>query len=123
MGRTLPRERSLDPSYWFDNDTLVCRKAGDYILRVYDDPTPFESAIIQVNPGLVMSKNAEDNAAVAFWPQVMFQGSFGVLRVSGDGRQLAFASQGNKGRVSVGYRLINTFGQVSEPVCIELLVV
>lgn len=124
LGRTLPREEGKKPFYWFENGSLVCREPGEYTLRVFDNVNNFDNVIIKVNKGLF--KAEEENlfdCSVPFWPQIMFQGAFGVARVSNDGRQLSFAAQGNKGAVSVGYRLINAYGQVSEPACVNITVI
>jgi hypothetical protein len=122
-GVILPREQGYQPLYWFEGNTLKVRFSGSYTIRIFDNILPFESTLIEVISGNHMSDDGKHfNSAVSFWPQVMYQGSFGVARVSNCGRNLSFASS-EKGSTSIGYRLINVFGQVTEPACINVQVI
>lgn len=123
-GRILSRELGFEPEYWFEGGLLKCREPGSYTLRVFDNITMFDDVIINVNSGITMSDGfSYFKAGIPFWPEVLTQPNFGVARVSNCGRHLAFASQGETGSVSFGYRLRNAYGQVSEPSCANITVV
>lgn len=117
-GVVLPREQPHEPLYWFENGNLVLKDSGSYTLRVYASIDPFESRQISVGRRIVMSDGALFKVGVPFWPQVLSQPEHGIARVANDGRNLAYVSQGFRGQEAFSYRLVNIFGQVTEPNCV-----
>ena len=115
-GVTLNREEGFFPEYYFEDGKLVVRKPGDYIVRVYASLLPFEDTTINVANNV----QAEGNSFVTtipFWPQILGQPQNGVARVSNDGRRMSYVSNGFVGADSFSYRMVNAYGQVSEPAC------
>lgn len=119
-GVTLNREHGIFPDYWFDNGRLVCREPGTYTLRLYDSIMPFEQWVINVGKKIVPSDGNLFKVGVPFWPQILAQPAHGIARVSNDGRNLAYVSRGYVGQVAFSYRLVNAFGQCSEPACVNI---
>ena len=116
-GRVLNRAEGFEPDYWFEGGNLVVRQAGSYSLREYDKIGPFEDAVIKTGRNFVLSDGGAFRVGVPFWPQVLSQPENGVARVSNDGKSLAYVSQGFRGQASFAYRMVNAYGQVSEPAC------
>lgn len=121
-GKVLNRERTIRPDYWFDGDRLVCREPGDYVLRPLGDLEPFERNVIPVGNQVILSVSGGFKVGIPFWPQVLTQPSDGLARVSNDGRNLAYVSRDFTGQVSFSYRVVNFYGQVSEPACVTVTV-
>lgn len=119
-GHTLNRAEGFLPDYWFEGTTLKVRKPGNYLLRVYGLLSPFESNLIPVGRRMVKGQGGGFNSSVPFWPQIMSQPEFGLARVSNDGQSVAYVSQGVTGQASFSYRLVNAYGQVSEPACVRV---
>jgi hypothetical protein len=117
-GVTLSRERTLSPDYWFEGGFLRTSESGAYTLRVYNDIMPFEKCVVPIGKKIIQSDGNLFKVGVPFWPQILAQPEFGIARVSNDGRNIAFCSQGTVGQAAFSYRLMNAFGQVSEPACI-----
>lgn len=123
-GVTLPREQGILPLYWFEGDTIHFYKPGTYTLREYKDINVFDGCVVEVPSGAYMSDDSVHfNSGIKFWPQVMFQDPMGIARVANDGRNLAFATPNVGATASIGFRLINDYGQVTEPVCINVVVI
>lgn len=120
-GVILPREQGFKPSYWFEGNRLKVAQSGEYTVRIFNDIMPFDTALIEVPSGNYMSEDGRHfNCGVPFWPQILYSGEYGIARVSNCGRNLSFLSNGIKDTTSIGYRLINAFGQVSEPACLNV---
>lgn len=121
-GKVLNRELQIRPDYRFENGRLVCRVPGDYVLRTLGDLEPLEANRIDVGPTVFRSLSGGFKTGVPFWPQVLTQPSDGIARVSNDGRGLAYVGRGFVGQVTFSYRLVNYFGQCSEPACVLITV-
>lgn len=119
-GVLLPREQPLDPVYWFEDGKLKVKGSGAHTLRVYDSIAPFESRLFSVGKQYVLSDGSLFKMGIPFWPQILNQPEHGIARASNDGRAIAYVSQGFKGQVAFSYRLVNVFGQVSEPACVNV---
>lgn len=117
-GKVLNRTLGFEPDYWFENGNLVVRQSGSYTLREYAKIGPFEDAVITPGKTIVPSAGGSFKVGIPFWPQVLSQPEHGVARVSNDGKRLAYVSQGYRGQVSFAYRMVNAYGQVSEPACV-----
>ena len=59
-------------------------------------------------------------SGIPFWPQVMSQPENGIARISNDGQNIAYVSQGTVGQETFSYRLVNAYGQVTEPTCVRV---
>lgn len=119
-GRTLNRAEGFQPDYWFEGERLVVRNPGTYILRVYDRLEDFESHVIPVGRPVRTALGGEFVSGVPFWPQILSQPERGIARVSNDGQNIAFLSQGFVGQSAFAFRLVNAYGQVSEPACVRI---
>jgi len=119
-GVTLNREQGLFPDYWFENGSLRTKEPGTYTLRVYSSIMPFEQWVINLGKKMVPSDGSLFKVGVPFWPQILSQPEHGIARVSNDGRHIAYVSRGFIGQVAFSYRLVNAFGQVSEPACVNI---
>lgn len=119
-GVMLTREQNQVPEYWFDGDVLQVRTPGNYKLLVYSDLEPFETRIIATGGKIVMSDGSLFKVGIPFWPQVLSQPEHGIARVASDGRNLAYVSQGFTGQVAFSYRMVNLYGQVTEPACVNV---
>lgn len=119
-GVLLSRETGFAPDYWFENGVLKTKQAGNYILRTFDSIMPFERNVINVGKRVVLSDGELFKVGVPFWPQLLSQPEFGVARISNDGRHIAYVPNGYVGQVAFSYRLINAFGQCSEPACVNV---
>ena len=122
-GKVLSREEGLRPDYWFESGELRVRVSGNYQLRTYSNVLKFDHSVINVGRKYVNSDGGAFPVRIPFWPQVVTQPESGIARVSNDGRQIAYASQGYKGQVAFSYRWINMYGQTSEPACVTLTVI
>lgn len=122
-GVLLSREQPLDPEYWFESGKLKVKRSGVHTLRVYTDIMAFESRQFAVGKKIVMSDGSLFKVGVPFWPQILNQPEHGIARVSNDGRAIAYVSQGFTGQVAFAYRMVNVFGQVSEPACVNVTVI
>lgn len=119
-GRTLNRAEGFQLDYWFEGDVLVTLNPGTYTLRVYDRLEDFEDAVIPVGRPVRAALGGEFVAGVPFWPQILSQPERGIARVSNDGQNVAFLSQGFVGQSAFAFRLVNAYGQVSEPACVRV---
>lgn len=117
-GRTLCRERTFRPDYWFEDGKLKTRLPGNYVLRVYEGVNHFETGVIPVAKQIWRPDTPPLHLGVPRWPQILEQPAFGYARVANNGRDIAFASNGGTGQVWFCYRMVNAFGQLSEPACI-----
>lgn len=122
-GHTLNRAEGFQPDYWFAGGSLVVRKPGNYKLRVFDTISEFEENVIPVGRPLRDTEGGAFKSKVPFWPQILSQPATGVARVSNDGQHIAYVAQGVGGQVSFAYRLVNAYGQVSEPACVNVTAV
>jgi hypothetical protein len=116
-GITLNREEGFFPEYYFEDGKLVVREPGDYIVRVYSEILPFEDTTINVTSNMVQAEGNSFVTSIPFWPQILGQPQNGVARVSNDGRRMSYVSNGFTGNDSFSYRMVNAYGQVSEPAC------
>lgn len=123
-GKVLDRYEGFDPQYWFENGRLVVKTPGQYTLRTFDDSDVdrLEYNKFQVHDRLESAVGGAFTTKVPFWPQILSQPVNGVARLSSDGKSIAYSSRGFVGMESFSYRMINAFGQVSEPACITLSV-
>lgn len=120
-GVSLNRAEGFLPDYWFEGNFLVTRNPGDYQVRVFDTIAPFEANVISLGAALVQGAgDSMFKSSIPFWPQILTQPENGVARVSNDGQHIAYVSQGNSGQESFAYRLVNAYGQVSEPACVRV---
>lgn len=117
-GHTLNRAEGFNPDYWFAGGELVVRVPGNYTLRVFETIQEFEGNVIPVGRQMRAAEGGAFLTKIPFWPQILSQPETGVARVSNDGQHVAFVSQGTSGQVSFAYRLVNAYGQVSEPACV-----
>lgn len=122
-GILLNRAEGFEPDYWFEDGYLVTRYAGTYTLRVFDNIMPFDSCEIKVGNRMVPSNGGAFSVKIPFWPQIVSQSNNGLARVSNDGKHIAYASQGYVGQDTFSYRMVNAYGQVSEPECINVTAV
>lgn len=109
-----------NPEYWFANGYLNVRDPGDYKLRVYASIIEFEDNVISVGKRIPKSDGGAFISGIPFWPQIMSQPEFGFARISNDGKNIAYVSQVGAGLVSFSYRLVNAYGQVTEPACVRI---
>lgn len=120
-GVTLNRAEGFLPDYWFEGGFLVTREPGDYQIRVFRKIAPFEDHVITLSNEMVQDEgDSMFKSSVPFWPQILSQPEKGVARVSNDGQHIAYVSQGTSGQESFSYRLVNAYGQVSEPACVRV---
>ena len=122
-GVILNRAEGFESDYLFEAGHLVVRNPGTYTLRVFDNILPFDGCEIKVDNRLVPSNGGAFSVKIPFWPQILSQPEYGIARVSNDGRHIAYVSQGYIGQDSFSYRMVNAYGQVSEPECINVTVV
>lgn len=120
-GIVLNRALGYDPDYWFEDGYLVVKTPGSYNVRVYASIDAFEDAVIEVGKHIITGKKGAFAPGIPFWPQVLSQPEFGLARVSNDGQHLACISQGASGAMAFSYRLVNAYGQVSEPACARVV--
>ncbi|MNQ37443.1 hypothetical protein D3C85_509840 [compost metagenome] len=120
-GVTLNRAEGFQPDYWFANGSLVTREPGQYLLRIYRSIAPFEAATIKLGKLLVWGDgDSPFKSSVPFWPQILSQPEKGIARVSNDGQGISYVSQDATSQESFSYRLVNAYGQVSEPACVRV---
>lgn len=119
-GRTLNRAEGFQSDYWFEGNELVTLNPGTYILRVYNLLEDFEYNVIPIGRPVRAALGGEFVSGVPFWPQILSQPERGVARVSNDGQNIAFLSQGFVGQSAFAFRLVNAYGQVSEPACVRV---
>lgn len=120
-GVILNRAEGFRPDYSFVGSELVVRDAGTYILRVFASITPFEAATIELPKLLVQGEgDSMFKSSVPFWPQILSQPERGIARVSNDGQNVSYVSRDATGQESFSYRLVNAYGQVSEPACVRV---
>lgn len=120
-GVTLNRAEGFLPDYWFEGGFLVTRNPGDYTLRTFKTIAPFEDNVIPLGSPFVQGEgDSMFKSSVPFWPQILSQPELGVARVSNDGQGITYVSQGTVGQESFAYRLVNAYGQVSEPACVRV---
>lgn len=119
-GRTLNRAEGFQPDYWFEGNELVTLNPGTYTLRVYTQLNDFEYNVIPVGRPIRAALGGEFTSGIPFWPQILSQPEHGVARVSNDGQNIAFVSQGFVGQSAFAFRLVNAYGQVSEPACVRV---
>jgi len=120
-GVSLNRAEGFQPDYWFEGGFLVTRTPGEYQIRVFKAIAPFEDHVINLGKALVQGEgDSMFKASIPFWPQILSQPEKGVARVSNDGQHIAYVSQGNSGQESFAYRLVNAYGQVTEPACVRV---
>lgn len=117
-GVLLSREQGVRPDYWFEGNHLHVRRTGVHKVRVYSNTSVFEDSIIPVPRHNIASDGSLFQVNVPFWPQVLSQPEHGIARVSSDGRNLSYVSQGYVGEDGFAYRYVNAYGQVSEPACV-----
>lgn len=119
-GVLLSRETGFAPDYWFENGVLKTKTPGNYILRTFDSIMPFERNVINVGKRVILSDGELFKVGVPFWPQLLSEPEHGVARISNDGRNIAYVPNGYVGQVAFSYRLINAYGQCSEPACVNV---
>lgn len=120
-GVILNRAEGFLPDYGFVGGDLVTREPGTYVLRVFASITPFEANVIQL-PKLLTQGEGDSmfKSSVPFWPQILSQPEKGIARVSNNGQSVAYVSRDATGQESFSYRLVNAYGQVSEPACVRV---
>lgn len=122
QGMVLNRSGLFEPDYWFESGKLKVRKPGTYTLRVYDSLLPFEENVLSIGKRFAPSAGGKFKVGVPFWTQILTQPQHGgIARVANDGRNIAIVPQGYKGQDSFSYRMVNAFGQVTEPACVYIL--
>lgn len=120
-GVILNRAEGFRPDYSFVAGQLVTRLPGTYILRVFASITPFEATAIELPKPFTQGEGASMfKSSVPFWPQILSQPEKGIARVSNDGQGVSYVSRDATGQESFSYRLVNAYGQVSEPACVRV---
>ena len=120
-GIVLNRVLGYDPDYWFEDGYLVVRTPGTYNLRVFASIAEFEENVIEIGKHIIIGEFGTFDTGIPFWPQVLSQPDFGLARVSNDGQHIACVTQGAAGSIAFSYRLVNAYGQVSEPACVRVV--
>lgn len=112
-----PQTLTASRDYNYINGSIVTTITGIYTLRTYEDPMVFSQDIIEIKNFMSQEDRELLGLGVPFYPEVLDRPYLGYARVSNDKLNLCYIPRflGDDG---FSYRLVNVYGQVTEPSCV-----
>ncbi len=108
--------------YQIVNGVLTMNIPGTYWLRRYADPATFSGGLISMKRFAFGPNQGNLEPGVPFFPQVLTPAIQGYAKVANNLVDISYVPR-SLGSDSFSYRLVNIYGQVTEPKCIFVKVV